>query len=147
MLRFFTVYGPRGRPDMAVFKFVDAVENLREFERFGNGQQLREFTYIDDIVDGLVSSVRLVLAERQPLFEIVNLGGGAMHTVNDLIAEVQKATGKTASFRELPEQPGDVPLTNADQTKAKALLGFQPRISLAEGVARTVAWYRAWKLT
>jgi len=141
MLRFFTVYGPRGRPDMAVFKFIDKMSKDQAFDKYGDGSMIREFTYIDDIVDGVIASL-----DRVHPYLIVNLGGGATHTLNDLIATIEKHVGKTAILNHLPMQPGDVQMTSADQTIAKRELGFEPKVSLDEGIRRTVEWYNNWNL-
>ena len=139
-LRFFTVYGPGGRPDMAVWKFIAAIEAGDQVPRFGDGQALREFTYIDDIIDGVVSGI----LRNEPGFSVVNLGGGSSHTVNELIEAIEQASGKSAKINTLPIQPGDVPLTAACQIRAQKMLGFTPKVSLQEGINRTVNWYREW---
>lgn len=139
MLRFFTVYGPRGRPDMAVFKFVDKISKGEAIDKFGDGSAIREFTYIDDIVDGVIASIDTISE-----FECVNLGGGSTHTLSELIATVEKHVGKKALINEKPVQPGDVPITSACQKKAKRVLKFEPKVSLDEGVKRTVEWYNGW---
>lgn len=139
MLRFFTVYGPRGRPDMAIFKFIDKIYNGRAIDKYGDGSMIREFTYIDDIVDGVVKAVDTISP-----FEIVNLGGGSTHTLNELIETIEKHVGKKATINQLPMQPGDVPLTSADQTVAKRVLGFSPKIDFDEGIRRTVEWYMGY---
>lgn len=100
---------------------------------------IREFTYIDDIVDGVLAAVDTVSP-----FEIVNLGGGSTHTLNELIETIEKHLGKKAQLNPLPMQPGDVQVTSADQTNAKRVLGFAPKVSLDEGIRRTVEWYQAW---
>lgn len=110
MLRFFTVYGPRGRPDMAVFKFVDRISRGEPIDKYGDGSMIREFTYVDDIVDGVIASIDTISP-----FEIVNLGGGSTHTLNDLIATIEKHVGKKANINQLPTQPGDVHITSACQ--------------------------------
>lgn len=139
MLRFFTVYGPRGRPDMAVFKFIDRLSKGQAIDKYGDGSMIREFTYIDDIVNGVIAAIDTVSP-----FEIVNLGGGSTHTLNELIATVEKHVGKQAILNVLPVQPGDVQCTSACQKNAKRVLKFQPSISLDEGIRRTVEWYNGW---
>jgi len=136
MLRFFTVYGPRGRPDMACFKFINNIHKGKPIDKYGDGSAIREFTYIDDIVKGVVASIDTI----NPWL-IVNLGGGATHTLNDLISTIEKHVGKEAIINQLPNQPGDVPLTSADQAIAKDKLGFVPEVSFDEGIKRTVGWY------
>lgn len=139
MLRFFTVYGPRGRPDMAVFKFIDRITKGQSIDKYGDGSMIREFTYIDDIVDGVIASI-----DTTSPFEIVNLGGGSTHTLNELIASIEKHVGKPAALNLLPVQPGDVHITSADQKNAARVLKFSPKVSLDEGIRRTVEWYNGW---
>merc|ERR1719262_1979710 len=139
MLRFFTVYGPRGRPDMAAFKFINKIHKGQAIDKYGDGSMIREFTYIDDIVDGVVKACDTVSP-----FEIVNLGGGSTHTLNELIETIEKHVGKKAVINPLPMQPGDVPLTSACQKVAKRVLGFSPKVGLDEGIRRTVEWYMTY---
>mmetsp|Transcript_45754 Transcript_45754/g.118371 ORF Transcript_45754/g.118371 Transcript_45754/m.118371 type:complete len:327 (+) Transcript_45754:68-1048(+) len=136
MLRFFTVYGPRGRPDMAAFKFINCIHNDKPIDKYGDGSAIREFTYIDDIVKGVVASIDTVSP-----WLVVNLGGGATHTLNDLIATIEKHVGKKAVINQMPNQPGDVQITSADQAIAKEKLGFAPEVAFDEGIRRTVEWY------
>lgn len=140
MLRFFTVYGPRGRPDMACYKFIDRITKGQSIDKYGDGSAIREFTYIDDIVDGVIAALDTVSP-----FEIVNLGGGKTGTLNELIATIEKHLGLKAKLNLLPDQPGDVPITSADQAVSKRVLGFAPKVSLDEGVKRTVEWYQDYK--
>ena len=137
MLRFFTVYGPRGRPDMAAFKFIHKISQGETIERFGDGSQIREFTFISDIVDGVLKAI-----DKPNGFQVVNLGGGATYTLAEFIGVIEKGVGREALVRELPPQPGDVAVTSASQKKASEVLGFQPQIGLEEGISRTVEWYR-----
>ena len=136
-LRFFTVYGPRQRPEMAIARFIRCLEEGIAIPFYGDGGSRRDYTYIDDIVDGIEAALEASFA-----FEIVNLGGARPVTLTDLIRELEAVTGKTAVFDRLPDQPGDVPVTYADVRKARKLLGFEPRVPLAEGLRRSVAWYR-----
>jgi UDP-glucuronate 4-epimerase len=136
-LRFFTVYGPRGRPDMAPFKFVDRVSRGLAIQQFGDGSSSRDYTYIDDIVDGVVRSLDTPLG-----FQIYNLGGGDPVGLREFIQLVEQATGKEAIIEVLPDQPGDVARTAADVSKAKKLLGYEPKVPFAEGIRRTAAWYK-----
>jgi UDP-glucuronate 4-epimerase len=136
-LRFFTVYGPRGRPDMAPFKFIDRVSRGVEIQQFGDGSSSRDYTYIDDIVDGVVRSI-----DRPYPYQIFNLGKGSGTSLKDFIDLVQKHTGKVAKIKVMPDQPGDVPYTCADVSKAAYLLGYQSRVTFEEGIRRTVAWYK-----
>ena len=136
-LRFFTVYGPRGRPDMAPFKFIDRVSRGVELQKFGDGSSSRDYTYIDDIVDGVVRAI-----DRPYPYQIFNLGKGSGTSLNEFIAIVEKHVGKTANVRQLPDQPGDVPYTCADTGKARHLLGYRAKVSFDEGIRRTCKWYQ-----
>merc|ERR1712003_417546 len=136
-LRFFTVYGPRGRPDMAPFKFIDRISRGVEIQQFGDGSSSRDYTYISDIVDGVVRSI-----DRPHKYEIFNLGKGSGTALKDFIQLVQKHVGKKANIKVMPDQPGDVPYTCADVTKARELLGYQSKVSFDEGIKRTAHWYK-----
>jgi len=136
-LRFFTVYGPRGRPDMAPFKFIDRVSRGLEIQQFGDGSSSRDYTYIDDIVDGVVRSI-----DRPYGYQVFNLGKGDGTSLKEFIDLVQKYTEKDAQIKILPDQPGDVPYTCADVTKAETLLGYRSQIPFEEGIRRTVEWYK-----
>uniref|UniRef100_A0A7S4MXP4 NAD(P)-binding domain-containing protein n=1 Tax=Odontella aurita TaxID=265563 RepID=A0A7S4MXP4_9STRA len=135
-LRFFTVYGPRGRPDMAPFIFVDRISRGKQIKQFGDGSTSRDYTYVDDIVDGIVRAV-----DRPYGYEVFNLGKGNGTKLSDFIHLVQKYTNRTADIKVLPEQPGDVPYTCADVEKAGRLLGYNARIQFEEGIRRTAEWY------
>jgi UDP-glucuronate 4-epimerase len=135
-LRFFTVYGPRGRPDMAPFKFIDRISRNVEIQQFGDGSSSRDYTYIDDIVDGIVRAL-----DRPHPYEIFNLGKGSGTSLSEFIDLVQKYTGEAADVRVMPDQPGDVPYTCADVSKAYRLLGYRSTVSFEEGIRRTVQWY------
>jgi len=135
-LRFFTVYGPRGRPDMAPFKFIDRVSRGVEIQQFGDGTSSRDYTYIDDIVDGVVRSI-----DRPHPYEIFNLGKGSGTSLKDFIGIVEKHTGTKAKVRVMPDQPGDVPYTCADVSKARRMLGYKSKVPFDEGIRRTVEWY------
>lgn len=136
MLRFFTVFGPRGRPDMAAFKFIKKIDNGDPIDKYGDGSAIREFTYIDDIVDGVVRSMNTPNG-----FRIVNLGGGSTYSLNQFIEMIEGRVGRKAIINQLPMQPGDVMITSADQKYAKEALGFQPQTSLEEGIKKTWDWY------
>merc|ERR1712194_538022 len=130
MLRFFTVYGPRGRPDMAAYKFIHKISKGDAIDKFGDGSMIREFTYIDDIIAGVLRAI-----DVQPTggkVRLVNLGGGATHTLNNFISTIEKHVGKEAVINQMPVQPGDVEITSACQKLASAELGFKPEISLDE---------------
>ncbi|MGL4495625.1 MAG: NAD-dependent epimerase/dehydratase family protein [Beijerinckiaceae bacterium] len=151
--RFFTVYGPWGRPDMAPFKFVDAIANKRPIEVFNQGHMRRDFTYIDDIAEAIGRLADLPPVVGQPVgdvdtlspdapFRVVNIGRGTPVRLMDFIASIERAMGMTAHKELLPMQPGDVPETYAATDLLKALTGFTPQVPLDEGIARLVAWYR-----
>jgi UDP-glucuronate 4-epimerase len=137
-LRFFTVYGPGQRPEMAISRFIRSIEEGVSIPFYGDGSSRRDYTYIDDIADG----VEAALDKEAPGFEIVNLGGATPVTLTELVAAIEKATGRTAILDRQPSQPGDVPVTYAAVEKAGRLLGFRARVPLAEGLRRSVDWYR-----
>lgn len=128
-LRFFTVYGPRQRPDMAVRKFIGAIREDREVNIYGSGSSSRDYTYVDDIIDGIIAAVDLNCG-----FEAINLGNSAPVGIMDLVAAIEKALGKRANIVFAPDQPGDVPVTCSDISKAWHMLGYKPKVSLAEGI-------------
>ena len=136
-LRFFTVYGPGQRPDLAIHKFTDAICRGKPIPQYGDGSTRRDYTYVDDIVQGVMGA----LACEGPKFDIFNLGESQTITLSELIAEIEKALGKKAVIERLPEQAGDMPLTCADITKAKSLLGYNPQTKIAQGIPKFVAWY------
>ena len=137
-LRFFTVYGPAQRPEMAIAKFTDLIARGRTLPLYGSGQTRRDYTYVDDIVDGIVAALELA-----PKFEIFNLGGSQTTTLIDLVHWIAGELGVEPRLEMLPEQPGDVPITFADVAKAGRLLGYAPKVPIREGLARYVAWYRS----
>jgi len=134
-LRFFTVYGPRQRPEMAIAKFFKAILEGSPIHVYGDGSALRDFTYVDDIVEGLLSAVDHSFAN-----EIINLGGAHTVTVQELIQKISGVTGRSPKLVFEPAKPGDVPATWADSTKAEALLGQAPKVSLDEGLERYYKW-------
>ena len=136
-LRFFTVYGPRGRPDMAPFIFIDRISRGQEIQQFGDGTSSRDYTYVDDIVSGVVRAL-----DRPYPYQIFNLGKGSGTRLIDFITMVEKYVGKKANITKLPMQPGDVPYTCADVRKAEKLLGYKASIPFEEGIKRTVEWYK-----
>lgn len=138
-LRFFTVYGPRQRPDLAISKFVRLIDSGKPIDRYGDGRTGRDYTYVEDIVQGIVGALSF---EEKP-FDIFNLGGSQTVTLNELIDAVESAMGAKATINPLPEQPGDVPLTSADVSKAAQYLGYRPETPLREGVRKYVDWYRS----
>ena len=137
-LRFFTVYGPRQRPDLAIHKFARLIMAGRPIPVFGNGQTRRDYTFIDDIVAG----VRAAIDYDRSAYEVVNLGNNQTLTLQDMIAGLEAALGKRATIERLPEQPGDVPQTWADVSKAQALFGYVPRTGHTEGLRRFGGWIR-----
>jgi UDP-glucuronate 4-epimerase len=143
-LRFFTVYGPRQRPDLAIHKFTALMEAGKPVPIFGDGSTGRDYTFVDDIVGGVLAALEHTLPpENVPPFEVFNLGNSHPVTLAELVELLERVTGRRA-IRELkPLQPGDVPLTWANITKAATALGYRPAISLEEGLARFVAWYRS----
>jgi len=136
-LRFFTVYGPRQRPDLAIHKFAQLMEQNKPIPVYGDGSMERDFTYIDDILDGIVASMK-----RCKGYAIYNLGESRPVRLDVLIAELEKALGKKALINRLPEQPGDVNRTFADVQKAVRELNYQPKTHLADGLKRFVEWLR-----
>ncbi|NLU23064.1 MAG: NAD-dependent epimerase/dehydratase family protein [Phycisphaerae bacterium] len=137
-LRFFTVYGPRQRPDLAIHKFARLIEHGEPIPVFGDGSMMRDHTYIDDIVAGVMAAV-----ERCKGYRIYNLGNSNPVSLNELIAAIEAALGKAAQIKRLPMQPGDVERTFADISRARAELGFEPRTDLRTGLAEFVKWMRA----
>lgn len=137
-LRFFTVYGPRQRPDLAISKFTKLILDGKPIDRYGNGDTARDYTFITDIVDGILSALYF---ENGPPCNIFNLGGSQTVTLNKMIASIEKALGKKAIIHEMPEQPGDVPLTSADVSKAARLLKFSPTTHIDTGIPKFVEWF------
>ncbi|HEY5901006.1 MAG TPA: NAD-dependent epimerase/dehydratase family protein [Anaerolineales bacterium] len=137
VVRFFTVYGPAGRPDLALFRFVQWISEGRPVRVNGDGEQSRGFTYIDDIARGIQSALK-------PLgYEIINLGGHEVITINDLIGLIEEIVGKKAEVQHGPPNLADMRMNWADVTKAGEMLGWEPRVGLQEGVRRLVEWYNA----
>jgi UDP-glucuronate 4-epimerase len=137
-LRFFTVFGPRQRPDLAVHKFARLMDAGRPIPVFGDGTTRRDYTYIDDIVSG----VRQALAYRNSPYEVINLGNNQTVTLLDMVRALESALQTTAKIEWLPEQMGDVPQTWASLSKASALFGYMPKTTFDEGVRRFVEWFR-----
>lgn len=137
-LRFFTVYGPRQRPEMAIHKFVKAALEKKPIPFFGDGSTRRDYTYVDDIVDGVVRSI-----DRCDGYEIYNLGESATTSLSELVDMIGRACGVTPILDRQPMQPGDVTITYADVSKARARLGYAPTTPVAEGLDRFVRWYRS----
>jgi len=138
-LRYFTVYGPWGRPDMALFLFTEAIINGRPIEIYNFGRMKRDFTYIDDIVDGTIAAL-----DNPFKYEIFNLGNSKSVELMKLIEIIEEELGIVAKKKFLPLQPGDVPETYADIEKTKRLLGFNPKTSIRSGIRRFLSWYRGY---
>ncbi|HMJ06455.1 MAG TPA: GDP-mannose 4,6-dehydratase [Chthoniobacterales bacterium] len=136
-LRFFTVYGARQRPDLAIHQFTRRIHAGQAIDQFGDGTTRRDYTYIDDIVQGVMAALQY----DGPLFDIFNLGESETIQLRDLIAEIENALGRKAQINRLPEQPGDVPITCADISKARKLLGYKPSTPLKVGLPQFVDWF------
>ena len=136
-LRYFTVYGPRQRPDLAIHHFTKRIHRGEPIDQFGDGTTRRDYTYIDDIIQGTMAALKY----NGPLFDVFNLGESETIQLKDLIGAIENALGKKAKVNRLPEQPGDVPLTCADISKAKKLLRYDPKTRFSEGIPRFVNWF------
>lgn len=152
MFRFFTVYGPWGRPDMALFKFTDAILKGRPIEVYGEGRMARDFTYVDDLIEAIVRLADVPPAQgnrvsgdtlsRTAPFRVVNIAGGAPTPLMDFIRTIEAAVGRAATIDMMPMQPGDVPRTFADPALLRALTGYVPDTPVDRGVAAFVRWFR-----
>lgn len=139
VVRYFTVYGPAGRPDMSILKFIHRIAQEKEFELFGDGEQSRDFTYVDDIAEGTIRAARKVVG-----CEIINLGGGRTPvTINQMIRWMEEGLGKKARIKRMPAQKVDMQDTLADITKAKKILEWSPELDFKSGLAKTMDWYHA----
>jgi UDP-glucuronate 4-epimerase len=136
-LRFFTVYGARQRPDLAIHQFTKKIHAGEPIDQFGDGTTRRDYTYIHDIIQGVMAAVDY----NGPLFDIFNLGESDTIQLKDLIAAIEKTLGRKAKINQLPEQPGDMPVTCADISKARKLLGYDPTTPLSVGLPKFVEWY------
>jgi UDP-glucuronate 4-epimerase len=136
-LRFFTVYGPRGRPDLAIHKFTDLIYRDKPIDLYGDGTAQRDFTYIYDIIQGIRASIKYNGAP----FDIFNLGESATIEIHRVIAEIESVLGKKALINLLPPAPGDMPLTCADISKAQLLLGYAPTTQIQSGIQKFIEWY------
>ena len=137
-LRFFTVYGPRQRPDLAIHKFAKLISQRKPIPVFGDGTTRRDYTYIDDIIDGVMAAIDYDKSN----YEVINLGESRTVELNELISLLEKELDTHAIIERQPPQPGDVPQTYADISKARALLGYQPKTQIEEGLRRFVEWFR-----
>jgi len=140
-LRYFTVYGPRQRPDLAIHQFTRRIHAGQPIEQFGDGTTRRDYTHIDDVIQGTMAA----LEYEGPRFDIFNLGESATIQLKDLIVAIENALGKKAKINQLPEQPGDMPLTCADISKARNLLGYNPTTQLREGLPGFIDWFLRWQ--
>ena len=138
-LRFFTVYGPRQRPDLAIHKFTRLISQGKPIQMFGDGSTSRDYTFVDDIVSGI-----LAVLDRCERYRIYNLGGSEPITLKRLIEEIEKALGKKAIIEQKPAQPGDVERTYADLTRSTAELGYRPTTSIPEGLRKFAAWFKEY---
>jgi UDP-glucuronate 4-epimerase len=136
-LRFFTVYGPRQRPDLAIHKFTRNIFEGKTIDQYGDGSTRRDYTYIDDIIQGIMAC----FTYEGELCDMFNLGESQTTTLRELIEKIESALGKKAKIDQLPEQPGDVPITYANIDKARRLLGYNPTTKISEGIPKFVEWF------
>ena len=141
MLRFFTVYGPKQRPDLAINKFTRLMLENKEIPMFGDGTTSRDYTYIDDIVDGIIKSCEYTLNNKN-VYEILNIGNSSPTSLKEMIEIIAKALNIEPKIKQLPMQPGDVDRTYADISKAKELIGYEPKTTFKEGIRKFVEWYK-----
>lgn len=138
-LRFFTVYGPRQRPDLAINKFATLILEDKEIPFYGDGTTSRDYTYVDDIVNGIVSSINYVNTDKK-VFEIFNLGGDRTVSLNEMVETIEEVLEKKAKLNKMPMQPGDVNRTCADITHSKEILGYSPKTTFKEGIRKFIEW-------
>lgn len=141
MLRFFTVFGPKQRPDLAINKFTKLMLNNEEIPMFGDGSTARDYTYVDDIVDGIIKS-SIHTFNNENVYEILNLGNSSPISLKEMINTIGEVLEITPKIKELPMQPGDVDLTYASIDKAKKLIGYEPKTSFKDGIKNFVEWYK-----
>ena len=141
MLRFFTVFGPRQRPDLAINKFTRLLLNNEEIPMFGDGKTSRDYTYIDDIVQGICNTIEYV-KKNTNIYEILNIGNSSPIELREMIDVIAKVLNKKPKINQLPMQPGDVERTYADISKAKKLINYEPTISFEEGIEKFIKWYK-----
>lgn len=137
-LRFFTVYGPRQRPDLAIHKFARLMLEGKPIPFFGDGSTRRDYTFVDDITDGIISAINYQTSR----YEVINLGNNRTVTLNEMIETLEESLGVKAKLQRLPQQLGDVPQTWADLTKARQLLGYQPKVEFGEGINKFTEWLK-----
>lgn len=140
-LRYFTVYGPRQRPDLAINKFTGLLLKDAAITMFGDGTTARDYTFVSDIVEGTVLSLKYAIESREPIYDIFNLGGSNPITLKELISIISKTTHREAKIQLMPMQAGDVTITYSDYSHAKEILGYTPKISIEDGIAQFVKWY------
>ncbi|MFC1925775.1 GDP-mannose 4,6-dehydratase [Chloroflexota bacterium] len=136
-LRFFTVYGPRQRPEMAIHKFTRLIDQGRDIQQYGDGLSKRDYTYVSDIINGIMSAM-----DKKYNYEIINLGDSEPVELKYLVSLIEENLGKRAKIEKLPDQPGDVPITYADISKAGELLDYHPKVKTENGIELFVDWYR-----
>ena len=136
-LRFFTVYGPRQRPEMAIHKFTRLIDEGKEVMMFGDGTSKRDYTYVSDIVNGIMNAL-----DNRFRFEIFNFGRSEPVELSTLISLIERCLSKTANIRQVPQQPGDVTITFADVGKSRRMLGYDPKVNIEEGIEAFVHWYK-----
>ena len=141
MLRFFTVFGPKQRPDLAINKFTRLMLDGKKIPMFGDGTTSRDYTYIDDIVDGIIKSCNYVL-ENENVYEILNLGNSSPVSLKEMIETIGQALEIKPDIEQLPMQPGDVERTYADISKAKSLIGYEPKTTFKDGIKKFTDWYK-----
>jgi UDP-glucuronate 4-epimerase len=139
-LRFFTVYGPRGRPDMAPYIFLKKIMNSEIISVFGNGTSMRDYTYVSDIVNGINGAINLICKNKKKIFKIYNLGNNKPVELNKFIEICEQVSNKKANLKYIEERKGDVPITYADINSAKKEIGFNPKINLKNGLLLTLEW-------
>ncbi len=142
-LRFFTVYGPKQRPDLAIHKFTKMILEDKPIPFYGDGTTKRDYTYIDDIVDGILKSMSY-LFNNENVYEIFNLGESHVVSLKEMVETIENALGKKATLDIQPMQPGDIDKTYADISKAKAMIGYEPQTNFAEGIRKFVEWYKRY---
>ncbi len=141
MLRFFTVYGPKQRPDLAINKFTRLMLEGREIPMFGDGTSSRDYTYVDDIVDGIIKSIKYNF-DNDNVYEIINLGNSSPVSLKEMINTIAEVLNVEPQITQLPMQPGDVEKTYADISKARKMIGYNPKVSFKEGITKFIEWYR-----
>lgn len=139
-LRFFTVYGPRQRPDLAIHKFTKLIAQEKEIPFYGDGTTARDYTYIEDIIDGIAKSIEY-LHQNTGVYEILNLGENQVINLKEMLSTIEQNLGEKAELHQMPMQPGDVQKTNADITKAKRLVGYSPKTNFQNGIKKFVEWF------